>query len=597
MNARLRSREASLRAYEPFLKEYDALLRSIQAEILHFQTAIRALKKEAINLIARNRSLHRDLRRQVELNLSSDQSQSNQLLKDLQYQLDAVLEDKNITSKMLQTALQEIDRLENELEDKKDFVDRNTFEQSIEKVKVDYEKRYDETCCELERTKNELFEAQKNLQNAKLRLARYSEPVCVIENQLQEKEKKLDEVLQLLQQTQERLILAEEESTSAVARLAAFEMKFNKLGKEHTDNLRDLESCKGQSHALQEQLSTALEHAQESVSLAEKALLERQEAELKWELLERETGDLRASLDSLVEEAAQHTAREVEKFREKGNQHIRKLVKEIGQLQQALQEQQALVARLSEDNSGLRAELGRLQKLQAELRVNRDPAFQALSHTLTQAERMCQKHRLTAESLQDELVQQAKQSTFKVKQGELENQRLQCLVQDTERRLEELQSSKAELEEQLTELRHRVHAAEAECIALRKRHHSEVAMLKEALGQEKLLYSTKLQQMEDMFEKKLMNTQALLQAQQIVTEKWKMEASKMASEFETELLAARKKMSALKKTNLCLHRKAAEAAKEVHKKKRGDAYHARLRGRTGQVKKSAPALQDHPASA
>lgn len=311
MNARLRSREASLRAYEPFLKEYDALLRSIQAEILHFQTAIKLLKKEAINLVASNRSLHRDLRRQVEQNLSSDQFQSNQLLKDLQCQLDTVLEDKDITSKMLQTALQEIDRLENELEDKRDFVDRNTFQQSIEKIKVDYEKKYDETYCELERTKNELFEAQKSLQNAKLRLARYSEPVCVIENQLQEKEKKLDEVLQLLQQTQERLILAEEESTGAVARLAAFETKFKKLTKEHAENLRDLESRKGQSHALQEQLSSALEHAQESVSLAEKALLEKQEAELKCELLEREMVDLRASLESLVEEATQHTAREV----------------------------------------------------------------------------------------------------------------------------------------------------------------------------------------------------------------------------------------------------------------------------------------------
>lgn len=530
--------------------------------------------------------------------MSSDQSQSNQLLKDLQCQLDAVLEDKNITSKMLQTALQEIDRLENELEDKRDFVDRNTFQHSIEKIKVDYEKKYEETCCELERTKNELFEAQKSLQNAKLRLARYSEPVCVIENQLQEKEKKLDEVLQLLQQTQERLILAEEESTGAVARLAAFETKFNKLSKEHTENLRDLESCKSQRHALQEQLSSALEHAQESVSLAEKALLEKQEAELKCELLEREMVDLRASLESLVEEAAQHTAREVEKFREKGNQHIRQLVKQIGQLQQALQEQQSLVARLSEDNSGLRAELGRLQKLQAELRANRDPAFQALSHTLTQAERMCQKYRLAAESLQEELVQQAKQSAFKVKQGELENQRLQCLVQDTEKRLEELQSSEAELGNQLTELRHRVHAAEAECIALRKRRHNEVAMLKEALGQEKLLYSTKLQQVEDAFEKRLMNTQALLQAQQIVTEKWKTEAIKMASEFETELLAARKKMSALKKTNFSLHRKAVEAAKETHKeKKRGDAYHARLRNRTSQAKRSASALQEHPASA
>lgn len=42
----------------------------------------------------------------------------------------------------------------------------------------------------------------------------------------------------------------------------------------------------------------------------------------------------------------------------------------------------------------------------------------------------------------------------------------------------------------------------------------------------------------------------------------------MASEFETELFAARKKISALKRANMDLQRKAHHTAKESHKEKR-----------------------------
>lgn len=593
---RRRHREASLRTFEPFLKEYDSLLRYILTEVQHFQNEIRSLKKEALILVASNRCLHRDLRRQVEQNLASDPPHCNQLLRDLQSHLDTVTEDKNITSKMLQTALQEIDSLENQLQEKRDFVDRDTFNQSIEKMKADYENRYKETFCELEKTKNELFEAQKNLHNTKLRLARYSEPVCVIENQLQEKEKKLDEVLECLQQTQEKLILAEEERTDAISRLAALEAQLNKFNAESTNHSQELKSCQNRSKALQEQLSSALEHAQESVSIAERALLEKQEVQLRCEQLESEVMELGTSLEAVVEEAAHHTASEVEKFREKGNQRIKELIKQIGQLQQALQQQQSLAAHLADENSRLREETGRLQKRQADLRVNRDPAFQALSQTLTQAERMCQKHRLAAESLQDKLLHQEKQSAFKIKQRELEIQRLQSLLQEAERHADQLQQSVVETENQIMELRRKVHILEAECIALRKRHPAEVTALTEALDQEKLVCSAKLQRMEDTFEKKLMNAQALLQAQQAVNDKWKMEASRMASEFETELLAARKKISALKRVNIDLQKKAYHTAKETRKEKRKEPVCHERHG--GQVKQSETALPErHTLSA
>ncbi|KAH6935765.1 hypothetical protein HPB50_009446 [Hyalomma asiaticum] len=476
---RQRYREAYLRSFEPFLKEYDSLLRYILVEAQHFK-------------------------------------------------------EKNVTSKMLQTALQEIERLENQLEEKKDFVDRDTFNQSIEKVKTDHENRYEETFRELEKTKSELFEAQINLHNVKLRLARYSEPVCVIENQLQEKEKRLDEVLQCLQQTQEKLILAEEERTDAISRLAALEAHLNKNDMERANQTQELKSCQNRSKALQEQLRSALEHAQESVSVAERALLEKQEVQLRCQLLENEVVELRTSLEAVVEEAAQHTANEVEKFREKGNQHIKELIKQLGQLQQALQQQQSHAAHLSEENSRLREETGRLQKRQADLRVNRDPAFQALSQTLMQAERMCQKHRLAAESLQDKLLHQEKQSAFKIKQRELEIQRLQCLLQEAEKRADQLQQSVVETEGETVELRRKVFTLEAECITLRRRHPAEVTALTEALDQEKIVYNMKLQQMEDSFEKKLMNAQALLRAQQAVNDKYALKVILLIWQFHHE---------------------------------------------------------------
>ncbi|KAK8783375.1 hypothetical protein V5799_010255 [Amblyomma americanum] len=565
MSTRQRYRNVSLRTYEPFLKEYDTLLRYILTEVQHLQKEIVALKKASLILVASNRCLHRDLRRQVEVNLSSDPSCNSKLIRDLQSHLDAVSEEKNVTSKMLQTALQEIDHLENQLEEKKDYVDKETFLQSVKKVKVEYENKHAEIDRELDRTRSELFEAQKSLHDAELRLARYSEPVYVIQSNLQEKEKKLDEALQCLQQTQEKLIVTQEERTDAITRLAAVEAQLNKFNKEHANQLQELKACQKRSQALQDQLSSTLEHAQEGVTVAEQALLEKQEAQLKCELLQKEIMELRTALESVVEEAGHHTASEVEKFREMGNQHIRELIKKIGQLQQALQQQQSLAAQLSEENSRLGDELNRLQRIQADLRVNRDPAFQALSQTLMQAERMCQKHRLSAESLRDELVQQEKQSAFKIRQGELENQRLHGLLQEVEKRADQLELLKIASEDQMAELRQKVRTLEGECTALKRRHQIEVTTLTETLSQEKLLYNAKLQQVEDAFEKKLMNTQALLQAQQALTQKWKTEASKIASEFETELLAAHKKICTLKKTNVYLQKKAVRATKETNK--------------------------------
>ncbi|CAN8032861.1 unnamed protein product [Ixodes persulcatus] len=75
-----------------------------------------------------------------------------------------------------------------------------------------------------------------------------------------------------------------------------------------------------------------------------------------------------------------------------------------------------------------------------------------------------------------------------------------------------------------------------------------------------------------------MDLQSLLEAHKTMNDRWKTEASKMASEYETEIRAARTKASSLRKLNSDLKKKLARAQTDVQKeKKRGDLYSSKLK--------------------
>ncbi|CAN7979114.1 unnamed protein product, partial [Ixodes persulcatus] len=229
----------------------------------------------------------------------------------------------------------------------------------------------------------------------------------------------------------------------------------------------------------QEQLSNALLHAQESVSVAEKALFEKQEAELALNRAEQEVTDLRASLECLIDEASQRTASEIDKVRVRSNQCIKELVAQVGTLEQAsrcnlyiagaaLKTQSTTLDSLSEKNEELKAEVDRLQSIQAALRSNRDPAFRELGQSLTQAEKLCEERRLLIDSLRDELSEQSRRHTLEVKRREAESEQLRKALREMERRTDELLTLRVDSEGQAIEARQRLQVSEAESAALRR---------------------------------------------------------------------------------------------------------------------------------
>ncbi|EEC09625.1 conserved hypothetical protein [Ixodes scapularis] len=217
-----------------------------------------------------------------------------------------------------------------------------------------------------------------------------------------------------------------------------------------------------------EQLSNALLHAQESVSVAEKALFEKQEAELALNRAEQEVADLRASLNCIIDEASQRTASEIDKVRVRSNQCIKELVAQMGTLEQALKRQSTTLESLSEKNADLKAEVDRLQSIQVALRSNRDPAFRELGQSLAQAEKLCEERRLLIDSLRDELSEQSRRHTLEVKRKEAESEQLRKALREMERRTDELLTLRVDSEGQAMEAQQRLQVSEAESAALRR---------------------------------------------------------------------------------------------------------------------------------
>ncbi|CAN7978654.1 unnamed protein product, partial [Ixodes persulcatus] len=369
---------------------------------------------------------------------------------------------------MLQTSMREVDRLESLLDEKKNHVDRTVFEETVSQMRSDHLIKLRAVSSELERTKHELLEANKNLHNANLREARYSEPICSTQQRLEAKERQLDETLRNLQSAQGRLIALEEAHAEVVARLSASEAEASALKEKCSDQSREVDICRSKSHALQEQLSNTLLHAQESVSVAEKALFEKQEAELALNQAEQEVTDLRASLECLIDEASQRTASEIDKVRVRSNQCIKELIA------QALKTQSTTLDSLSEKNAELKAEVDRLQSIQAALRSNRDPAFRELGQSLAQAEKLCEERRLLIDSLRDELSEQSRRHTLEVKRREAESEQLRKALREMERRTEELLTLRVDSEGQAMEARQKLQVSEAESAALRRTVETEV---------------------------------------------------------------------------------------------------------------------------
>ena len=88
------------------------------------------------------------------------------------------------------------------------------------------------------------------------------------------------------------------------------------------------------SSALEQREYEAMTHVKESIQIAESALLEKDQAQVREQQLEQEIGRLKHTLETIVKEAGERTSKEVLSVRLECNKSIDKMANEIQKLEE-----------------------------------------------------------------------------------------------------------------------------------------------------------------------------------------------------------------------------------------------------------------------
>ncbi|XP_064483191.1 paramyosin-like isoform X1 [Ornithodoros turicata] len=537
------------------LKKYEAEIWCILNEVASFQKEIRLVRAQAANVVAVNQDLLRRLKHQVEQRLSTNQPESCNIRNDLEEQLESAIKAKDDTLKLYQEAVNEIENLEQQLEAKQGAIDVDTFEEGVLELRSEYTKALEEITNELERTRNDLHKAQDELRRASTKAFIQHSSVGHAECQLQEKQKTLDAMLQNLQTAQERLLQLEESQLALRTKLDHSTSEVSDLKSKCEAQSKELEDSSNKNKLLEERLTEALEHADASIRAAEQAVLEKQQAVLKQAQVEQEAEELQASLACVVEEAAQRTKNEIDKVQAKKDSCIKDLAQQIEHLQSTLCEKECALDRLSQEKNNLDKEIEKLSSDNAMLRDKMEPVYKTLSQSLVEAERDRDKYKFQFEAQKAQLAELQNRYMVEMKSKEREVEHLETSLREMDMKADALIASQIELQRSSAEHKQRAQMLEAELVTQRKQLQEQVTLLEETMNQREAENIGRLQRTKDECEKRLLDLQALWDAQMKTTEKWKSEAAKLSMDLDTECRRTHAKTDSLKRTNAELNRK------------------------------------------
>ncbi|XP_064483192.1 myosin-9-like isoform X2 [Ornithodoros turicata] len=483
------------------LKKYEAEIWCILNEVASFQKEIRLVRAQAANVVAVNQDLLRRLKHQVEQRLSTNQPESCNIRNDLEEQLESAIKAKDDTLKLYQEAVNEIENLEQQLEAKQGAIDVDTFEEGVLEQKT------------------------------------------------------LDAMLQNLQTAQERLLQLEESQLALRTKLDHSTSEVSDLKSKCEAQSKELEDSSNKNKLLEERLTEALEHADASIRAAEQAVLEKQQAVLKQAQVEQEAEELQASLACVVEEAAQRTKNEIDKVQAKKDSCIKDLAQQIEHLQSTLCEKECALDRLSQEKNNLDKEIEKLSSDNAMLRDKMEPVYKTLSQSLVEAERDRDKYKFQFEAQKAQLAELQNRYMVEMKSKEREVEHLETSLREMDMKADALIASQIELQRSSAEHKQRAQMLEAELVTQRKQLQEQVTLLEETMNQREAENIGRLQRTKDECEKRLLDLQALWDAQMKTTEKWKSEAAKLSMDLDTECRRTHAKTDSLKRTNAELNRK------------------------------------------
>ncbi|XP_076362848.1 sodium channel and clathrin linker 1-like isoform X6 [Tachypleus tridentatus] len=522
---------------EPFLSEYDQNLEALQSEIKLYKDQLRDLRNQVVQLVDENKRLNDKLKESVEWKFDGVVEKESEIVKNLQEQLQNTNEAKDTALKMWQLSLEEIERLEKEIQSKQESPDMKEMDKMANQVKEEFSKALAIVNSELTQTKEELVKIKAAHQASSSELKGIQQTLENVESQLAEKQSHIglsaepikktecEEKATKLENYQSRLLKSESEASDMKLRLLTKEDEVMYLKQCLEEREATLNKVQQQKENIESHEAEAIQQARESIRLAENAVMEKDEAVFREHQAVKEAQRLQTSINHLMEMAAVRTKQE-----ENTNK-------------------QAQIERAIREKRSVELELEAVYKNGISKGPENSLLLKSLTDRLTKAERLRDEANLRLETLEAELKRIRKSHQQQITHYKNENNCFKEWLKKKQSDFDSVSTEKIHLANSLEKLRHNCQSLEEETKLLKKKYEKEVTVHRTQLEKVEQQFQLNSKMKEESHQASITELVTLLDAQQKLSKKWKKELQELTKKFVSQVEYFDKDISLLKENN------------------------------------------------
>ncbi|XP_067118251.1 sodium channel and clathrin linker 1-like [Centruroides vittatus] len=510
------------------LEEYHKTVESMRSEITTYEKEQETLSNEVLRLVEENKKLSKEL---SEANVNKSTADENNV-HNLQEQLRTITEARDSAVQMWQNAVQEITRLQHIVQENP--MQSEILEEKVSQIQEDYAHAISSLQSELLEAKSELREIKEQYNLTVQELKECKKTCNNFQQQLKLKESTADESQKKYHNCQTKLLNLEMENNELNNRLLLYQQNEEKLNMQIKNFETEMTKLQKQNAELLIQESKAIQQAKESIRVAENAVLQKEEALFREQQALKEAERLQASINQLVENAAQRTKLEVDSIKKRCNENIKNLMEEIYNLELDNNEKQTQYDRVVREKRAAEEELELLHKEGLQSKPQNSLLFDDLTKRLASAEQSRNQAQLKIQSLESEIKKMETCHQHEMSLCSKEKLSLHERVQELQEKFSQICLEKVKVTDEIEQMKQQIKDTEKNGLLLEKNAEKEIKTLKKKLQQQEEEWQYQLRSLEERFQTSAFELQKLLDAQKKMSDKWKAEAKGLADKLEKE---------------------------------------------------------------
>ncbi|XP_056317571.1 sodium channel and clathrin linker 1 [Danio aesculapii] len=555
----------------PLIEEYDRHIQQMETQLKFYQRQMTDVKASLEQVVKENERLHAEQRLSIEKQLQSlsagaegDAAADAMAISNLEEQVKCAVEEKERVLQMWQTASQELDRLQTQIQSSVSdgqihAVERQHMQsqlaqlqqhtqklqltnQKLDLTNQQFVKTVAEQSAELEDLRRQLRQAKLDQRSAATKVEEMNRLVQNVQDQMQRREEDAAEAQGREEASDRRLQQLQAALNQLEARLKSATQDCESVRRKQTDCERQVGELQGRCSSLEEEKFEALSRLRSSIQLAEEASLQREQAQLREKQRVEELEKMKDAMKQLIQNAAMRTRKEVESVRKQCNVQIHRMAEELSALQLECADKETQIERAHRERKAVEEEL---EKVYKEGRVGEPEMrkMEALHQRCLNAERLKDETQLALNSMNNKMKKMEMEYSEELARCQDEVRRLQLALTTARQESTAVSEERLTLQQENQQMHRDMETLRKECALAQRRAKQQVSSMEQEMCVKEQGLESRLREMEESSKNSSAGLTRLLLAQQKTISRYKDEAKNLTQAFQQKLSSLRSELN------------------------------------------------------